>query len=162
MDQLSSKACRTISKIRSGTFRPRKAQSRRGTHRLFAVLPQSHFATRYLPIDTGGLLALLSISWRERGYSRKERTEAAKAFKANRAEGWSRIFRLERLKGIRVPGMPVEEGKRQRGTPRRFGFFMATDGVGCSFICRRPHRAAQPPPTPETVRCNPNEVVDDR
>ena len=161
MEKLSSKASQTIDEIRRGVFRPRKTQSRRGTHRLFAALPQFTFKTRYLPIDTQVLANLLSISLRKKGHSRQQRGEARATFTTEkRAEGWSHVFRLERLQGIKVPGMPVQEGKRQQVTPREFGFYMETDGVGCSFVCRRPLHAAppQPPYTPETVPCNPKVI----
>ena len=75
-----------------------------------------------------------------------------KAFKAKETEWWDHVFDLEPLKGIQVPGMPVEEDKRQRSTPRWFEFFMMTDGVACSFLCKRPKRAAAAPPhTPQSV-----------
>jgi hypothetical protein len=132
-----------------------KVQSRRGTRRLFAVLPQFGFATRYLPIDTEVLLDLLSIGRRRKGDSHQQMDEAEEAFKASKAEGWRRLFRLERLRGTKVPGMPVQKGKSWR----EFSFYMETDGVGCSFICCRPRAAAQDPYTPETVPYDPRKTT---
>jgi hypothetical protein len=157
MNELSAKASQAIKAIRSGTFRPRRAQARqRGTSRLFAVFPQFGFATRYLPIDTQVLLGLLTIHWRKKGHTEKRIADAREAFKANRAEWWRRVFRLERLRGISVPG---QKGKRQRTTKRRFKFYMETDGVACSFICRRPARKAAAQNTPKTVPYDKNKTV---
>jgi hypothetical protein len=101
------------------------------------------------------------ISWRQKEHpDGLQGVEASADFWARRAEWWGRCFRLERLQGIKVPGMPVLEGKRQRDTPRQFGFFMMTDGVGCSFVCHRARRGAAPSPyTPETVPYDPDTTV---
>ena len=48
-------------------------------------------------------------------------------------------------------GMPAGGGEGQRGTRRWFALFMMTDGVACSFLCKRPKRAAAPPLTPQSA-----------
>ncbi|KAK9315008.1 hypothetical protein V1524DRAFT_119321 [Lipomyces starkeyi] len=67
MERLEQKAQRTIEKIRSGSFCPKKFLSKSGTNRAFSILPQFSLETRYLPVDNHVLRELLSTLWR-RGY----------------------------------------------------------------------------------------------
>jgi hypothetical protein len=143
MKELSDKASQTIKDIQDGKSWPRTTQSRRrGTSRLFAVLPQFGFATRYLPIDTEVLFSLLKISRREKEEDSQQVADARETvrekedsqqvadaretFRANRAEEWCSVFRLGRLQGVKVPEMPVQEGKDKRRTEREFNFYMET------------------------------------
>jgi hypothetical protein len=161
MEGLTLKARKVVEKIRQGTFRPTKFLTLRGPHRLFSAVPQTQYATRYMPIDTRVLKELVSITWgpnaaqhpdadmlrqvaEETGvaYSRQCLLE----FDLNRSHWWSRFFDFDRLHGIRVPDIPSI-----RTTPRFFDFFITTDGVGCSIICRRPKREVPEPLTPQTV-----------
>ncbi|KAK9319911.1 hypothetical protein V1517DRAFT_341289 [Lipomyces orientalis] len=151
MGRLEQKAQRTIEKIRRGSFCPKKFLSTSGTNRAFSVLPQFSFATRYMTVDNRVLRELLSTLWR-RGYhpfphqlpeSARQGVPMAAAreeFENHHAEWWCRLFRLYRIQGIQVPGIPVPMGLPSRETQRRFDFYMSTDGVGSSFICRRPKR----------------------
>jgi hypothetical protein len=162
MDKLTDEARRAISEIKDGKFQPQKDAAQGGTYRLFAALPQPHFTTRYMPIDTTVLHGLMAFCWRQHKHPDDiHRGVSLKKFKTEAAEWWSRVFRLERLGGIKVPGMSTQEGKHQRSTPRRFGFLMMTDGVGCSFHCRRPGRkkAAASPYTPQTAPYKPDKTV---
>ncbi|KAK9387001.1 hypothetical protein V1515DRAFT_580383 [Lipomyces mesembrius] len=65
-------------------------------------------------------------------------------FDSNRSEWWCRLFRLHRIQGIQVPGILLPAGLPSRQTERQFDFYMSTDGVGASFICRRPRRTPGP------------------
>ncbi|KAK9427543.1 hypothetical protein V1505DRAFT_358684, partial [Lipomyces doorenjongii] len=162
--KLEQKAQRTIEKIRSGSFCPKQFLSSSGTNRAFSILPQFSFATRYLPVDNRVLRELLSTLWR-RGYhpfphqlpeSARQgvpMTAARQELDNNHAEWWCRLFRLHRIQGIQVPGIPLPAGLPSRETHRRFDFYMSTDGVGSSFICRRPKRIR----TPQTA-VNPTTV----
>jgi hypothetical protein len=51
-DKLAAKAAETIDEINSNSFRPKRYLQQRGLHRLFHIIPQHTFATRYFPIDT--------------------------------------------------------------------------------------------------------------
>jgi hypothetical protein len=75
-------------------------------------------------------------------------------FDLNRSHWWTRFFNFDRLHGIRVPDLPS-----QRTTPRLFDFFITTDGVGCSVICRRRKRETQEPLTPQTVNLHLGETI---
>ncbi|KAK9491579.1 hypothetical protein V1508DRAFT_203853 [Lipomyces doorenjongii] len=146
MEKLEQKAQRTIEKIRSGSFCPKQFLSSSGTNRAFSILPQFSFATRYLPVDNRVLRELLSTLWR-RGYHpfpHQLPESARQGFDNNHAEWWCRLFRLHRIQGIQVPGIPLPAGLPSRETQRRFDFYMSTDGVGSSFICRRPKRIRTP------------------
>jgi hypothetical protein len=163
------KARRVAEKIRQGVFRPKKFLNRRGPHRLFSAIPQTQYATRYMPIDTRVLRELVTTTWgsnsaqhpyaemlrqvaQETGipYSRQCQLE----FDLNRSHWWSRFFNFERLHGIRVPDLPST-----RTTPRLFDFFITTDGVGCSVICRRPKSEPLEPLTPQTVNLHLGRTV---
>jgi hypothetical protein len=161
MEGLTLKARKVADKIRQGTFRPKKFLNRRGPHRLFSVAPQTQYSTRYMPIDTRVLRELVSTTWGE-NYARHPaaamlRQVAAETgvaysrqcvleFDLNRSHWWSRFFDFDRLHGIRVPDLPSN-----RTSQRFFHYFITTDGVGCSVICRRPTQEPQQPPTPQTV-----------
>lgn len=102
-------------------------------------------------LDPQVLLQLHRIKWRnarERGEDSKSAGEREKDFKAREGYYWAKVFK--KLGGIPVPGVTRDgpsEGKR-------FSFYMETDGVGCSFGCRKPKR---PPPkrhTPADVPMN--------
>lgn len=158
MAKLTDEARRAITEIEKGEFRCQKAAARRGTYRGFAPLPQHHYATRYMPIDTTILHRLLSLCWRKHGYPdgvEKHLSEAK--FRAEEAKWWSHVFRLKELEGVVAAGASVLEDEEQRSAKRRFGFFMMTDGVACSFYYYRPKRAAASAPrhTPETVHVEP-------
>jgi hypothetical protein len=161
MEGLTVKARKVAEKIRQGTFRPRKFLNRRGPHRLFSALPQTQYATRYLPIDTRVLRELVAITWGPNSaghpYAAELRQVAAETgisfteqwrleFDLNRSYWWSRFFDFERLHGIRVPDIPSN-----RTTRRMFDFFISTDGVGCSVVCKRPETQPGPTYTPQTV-----------
>jgi hypothetical protein len=103
-------------------------------------------------IDSVVLLDLLRMVWSELGHPEGlVGTLAAEEFERNYARYWMRIFRLEHLQGIQVPGAAFPPGIPTRRTTREFGFSMSTDGVGCSFTCRRPRRVQVKPYTPQTV-----------
>lgn len=82
-------------------------------------------------------------------------------FKAEEAKWWNHVFRLEELGGVVATGASVLEDEEQRSAKRRFGFFMMTDGVACSFYYYRPKRAAASAPrlTPQTVSFEPGKSV---
>ena len=148
MDKLSAKACQAIDEIKSGIFQPRKASAKRGTYKTFALLPQHRYTTRHMPIDTTTLHRLFSLCWEQHGYpDGVQRHMSEKEFRERETEWWKRVFRLELLKGVKVP---AGEGEGQPDG-QEFGFLMETDGVACSFICRRPRRAAAPRYTPQSV-----------
>jgi hypothetical protein len=159
---MSTKARKTIDKIDTGSFRPRKYTSRRGTHRIFSALPQPSFTTRYMPLDSVVLKQLMGLMVKNRTHPNYADFVAAAAaaarrttplavmyrdFEANRAAWWSRIFDFSMLDGIQVPGAPLPG----RTTQRNFAFYMSTDGVGCSFTFRRAARPPRTEFTPENV-----------
>ncbi|KAK9388089.1 hypothetical protein V1515DRAFT_579533 [Lipomyces mesembrius] len=92
-------------------------------------------------VSSRNLQGLVSIRWQQ---GRKE-------FDNNRSEWWCRLFRLHRIQGIQVPGIILPAGLPSRQTERQFDFYMSTDGVGASFICRRPRRTPGPAVNPATV-----------
>jgi hypothetical protein len=161
MEGLTLKARRVADKIRQGTFRPKKFLTLRGPHRLFSAIPQTQYATRYMPMDTRVLRELVATTWgpnaAQHPYAAELRQVAAETgipylrqclleFDLNRSDWWTRFFNFGRLHGIRVPDIPSH-----RTTPRMFDYFITTDGVGCSVICRRPKREVPEPLTPQTV-----------
>ncbi|KAK9386852.1 hypothetical protein V1515DRAFT_580550 [Lipomyces mesembrius] len=133
VEKLERKAQRTIEKIRSGSFCPKKFPFSRGTNRAFSSLPQFSFATRYMSIDNRVLRELLVTLWR-RGLPSIPRATAG-ICKARYRYGGSKA---------RVPGILLPAGLPSRQTERQFDFYMSTDGVGASFICRRPRRTPGP------------------
>ena len=148
MDKLTAKALQAIEEIKDGIFQPRKASAKRGTYKLFAALPQHRYTTHYMPIDTAILHRLLSLCWEQDKYPADVQGPGTlKEFREKETEWWKRVFRLELLKGVKVP---AGEGEGQPDG-QEFGFLMETDGVACSFICRRPRRAAAPRYTPQSV-----------
>jgi hypothetical protein len=164
MEGLTLKARKVADKIRQGTF-----LNRREPHRLFSVVPQIQYATRYMPMDTRVLRELVATTWgpnaAQHPYAAELRQVAAETgipyrsqclleFDLNRSEWWSRFFNFGRLHGIRVPGLPSTRTSR-----RSFDYFITTDGVGCSVICRRPKREPQQPLTPQTVDIKLGETV---
>ena len=158
MAKLSAKACQTITEIKTGTFRPRKASAKRGTYRLFAALPQHHFTTRYMPIDTTILHRLLSLCWKQYKYPDGVQGRVSeKEFRKEETKWWNHVFDLKPLNGVKVPEMPAGEGEEQQDR-RVFSFLMETDCFGCSFTCYRPKRAAAPPLTPESAPLNEGET----
>jgi hypothetical protein len=148
-------ARRACSDIARGAFYPRKdlVPSRRGVHRLFAPLPQFGFKTRYMSVNSQMLRSLLGMAWpKERGLPEGlERLPTAK----DKDGLWGFVFRLERLKGVQVPGMP--EGSRS--TESQFQHLFQTDGFACSFTCDRPAREPEPGPTAETVRITEDTIL---
>ena len=160
MAKLTSKARQTIAEIDKGEFHPRKTAARRGTYRLFTALPQHHFTTRYMPIDTTILHSILSRCWKKYGYPDDVAGHVTRDdFKAKEKKWWSYVFRLKRLGGTVADRMGVPEDGEQQSTRRQFGFFMMTDGEACSFHYSRPKRAAAPRYTPETVPFKPGKTV---
>ncbi|KAK9369805.1 hypothetical protein V1509DRAFT_645536 [Lipomyces kononenkoae] len=161
--KLEQKGQRTIDKISSGSFRPKKFLSNsRGTNRAFSALPQFSFGTRYMAVDNRVLKELLVTLWRCGYHPFPDGLPATagpgipmmaarQEFDDHQAEWWCRLFRLHRIRGIQVPGIPLPAGLPSRQTPRQFDFYMSTDGVGASFICRRPRRARPTSVTPMTV-----------
>ena len=188
-DKLLTAAHQARCEISAGTFRPQQGVSaaRRGTRRLFAVLPHFGFTTRYMPVDTTVLKTLVGAMWPKRS-TRPGWLRRLLATKGPRV-WWNRIFRLRRLRGTQVPDIPTVNGAKQkpkkqrpkkqqpkkrrpkkrrlvnprsmtpRRTQRQFGWFMMTDGVACSFKCERPKRAAAPVYTPVSVPMNKNTIV---
>jgi hypothetical protein len=169
MEGLTLKARKVADKIRQGTFRPRKFLTLRGPHRIFSVVPQIQYATRYMPIDTRVLRELVAITWGpnyvQHPYADMLREVAAETdvpysiqcrleFDINRSHWWARFFDLQRLHGIRVPDLPST-----RTTQRFFDFFITTDGVGCSILCRRPKIEVPEPLTPRTVDIKLGETI---
>ncbi|KAK9364111.1 hypothetical protein V1504DRAFT_10578 [Lipomyces starkeyi] len=153
--RLEQKAQRTIEKILSGSFCQKKFLSKSGTNRAFSILSQFSFATRYLPVDNRVLRELLSTLWRrwyhpfphqlpESARQGVSMAAARQEFDSHHAEWWCRLFRLHRIQGIQIPGIPLPAGFPSRETHRRFDFYISTDGVGSSFICRRPKRTRTP------------------
>ncbi|KAJ8099196.1 hypothetical protein POJ06DRAFT_130595 [Lipomyces tetrasporus] len=162
-EKLEQKAQKTIDKIRSGSFCPKQFVGTSGANRAFSALPQFSFGTRYMGVDNRVLRELLAILWR-RGYhpfadqlpeSARPgipRMAARQEFDGHQPEWWCRLFRLHRIQGIQVFGIPLA---LSRQTQRQFDFYMSTDGVGASFTCRRPRRipatAVNPTTAPFTV-----------
>jgi hypothetical protein len=159
---MTVKARKAIVKIDGHSFSPRKFTSRRGTHKLFAALPQPAFTTRYMPVDSTVLKQLLGLLVKNRTHpdyaafvaaataAARRTTPLAvmyRDFEANRAAWWSRIFDFTKLDGIQVPDVPLPG----RTTDREFAYYMSTDGVGCSFTFRRAARPPRTEFTPENV-----------
>jgi len=93
---------------------------------------------------------------------------------------WLSIFRLGHLQGVQVPDTSAAAGAAAAGASaagasaagaaaasasaagdgplRRFGFFMSTDGVGCSFKCERPKRESAPAHTASSVSMNEDTI----
>jgi hypothetical protein len=142
-------------------FFPRKGDldSQRGTRRLFAALPQYGFATRYMPISTAVLRAIVGLAW---GNNKTNRPKGLQGLTTDSEdwEWWSHVIRPDRLQGVQVPGTPDEAVANRRSTKRQFAFFMSTDGVGCSLLCCRPKRAsASAPLTADKIQFGPNTVI---
>ncbi|KAK9349298.1 hypothetical protein V1522DRAFT_418204 [Lipomyces starkeyi] len=140
-EKLEQKAQKTIEKIRSGSFCPKQFLRTSGANRAFSALPQFSFGTRYMAVDNRGLKELLATLWR-RGYhpfpdglpasARPgiSRMAARQEFDEHQAGWWCRLFRLHRIQGVQVPGIPLPAGLPSRQTQRQFDFYMSTDGVG--------------------------------
>ncbi|KAK9483506.1 hypothetical protein V1527DRAFT_472845, partial [Lipomyces starkeyi] len=129
MERLEQKAQRTIEKIRIGPFCPKKFLSKSGTNRAFSILPQFSFPTRYLPVDNRVLRELLSTLWRrvyhpfphqlpESARQGVFMAAARQEFDSHHAEWWWRLFRLHRIQGIHIPGIPLPASLPSRETPR--------------------------------------------
>ena len=151
LEKLLAAARQTRCEIDSGTFCILKSDpsSPRGTRRRFAALPQFSFKIRYMPLSTAALRRIVRMAWPDE----EDRPAVLKGLTAKESkpsEWWRRIFKLEQLRGVQIPGMAAVGGK-ERDTKREFELFMSTDGIGCSFLCNRPKRASGPAPTPETV-----------
>ena len=136
--QLDAIREKTIASIEGNSFRPQMHLQRRGAHRQFDILPQHGYTTRFLPINTEVLLELHKIVWDSHGHPEGDRLktkgEQDADFRERQGYWWSTVFRLEKLQGMRVPGMDMPH----RTTAREFSFYMETDGFSCSFICWRP------------------------
>ena len=98
-DKLLSEAQQAINEIRNGSFcrGERHPFSRHGVRRLFAVLPQHGFTTRYMPIAKEELRALLGMARGQPGGSQLP------SAKADDDELWASIFKLRKLQGVQVP-----------------------------------------------------------
>ncbi|KAK9366104.1 hypothetical protein V1509DRAFT_611902 [Lipomyces kononenkoae] len=158
---IEHKAQKTIGEIRSGSFRPKQYLSTSGASRAFSALPQFSFATRYMSVDNRVLRELLATLWRRghhpfpNGLPASARpgipmVAARQEFDGHQAEWWCRLFRLDRIQGIQVPGISLA-GLHSRQTQRQFDFYMSTDGVGASFICRRPRHTPRTAVNPMSV-----------
>jgi len=126
------------------------------------VLPQVSFKTHYIAINTVALRGILNIAWPEDKRTRKKENKKRPAVfqlsatEENESKLWHSIFRLELLHGVQVPDTSAAAsanagGAAADGPKRRFGFFMSTDGVGCSFKCDRPKQEVAPANTPGSV-----------
>ncbi|KAJ8101956.1 hypothetical protein POJ06DRAFT_74384 [Lipomyces tetrasporus] len=162
-EKLEQKAQKSIDKIRSGSFCPKQFALTSGANRAFSALPQFSFGMRYMGVDNRVLRELLAILWRrgyhpfadqlpESAWPGIPRMAARQEFDEHQPEWWCRLFRLHRIQGIQVPGIPLP---LSRQTQRQFDFYMSTDGVGASFTCLRPRRtpatAVNPTTAPFTV-----------
>jgi hypothetical protein len=66
------------------------------------------------------------------------------------------VFDFTRLKGVRVPGVDIPG---RSGNQTKFSFYMETDGVGCSFVVKRPKGQAGKKLTPMDVEIDPDNTV---
>jgi hypothetical protein len=155
LDKLDAESQEAIDKIKRNAFQPKKYFQRRGPHRRFHVLPQHGFATRYFPMDGRVFLELHRILWKDPKHPHPQAGEFEHKkdrdadFFARRGYWWSTVFDLTLLKGVHIPGVDIPGRAEQQ---KHFSFFMATDGVGCSFVCWRPKRQGDKKAyTPETV-----------
>ena len=143
LDKLEAKGQETIGMIKAGTFRPEKYLQRRGPHRLFHILPQHGFTTRYFPMDRQVFLELHRILWKDPKHPHpqagefKYKKELYADFFAREGYWWDSVFDLRKLKGVHIPGVDIPGRSEQQ---KHFSFFMSTDGVGCSFVCWKPKR----------------------
>lgn len=105
---MEEKRKKTVAEIDAKSFRPKKYSSSEAPHRLFHLLPQHGYGTRYMPIDTHILLDLHRIvsrkGHRPEGYENKPRKEMVKSFRdrAQWAYWWRSIFDFKKLKGVEV------------------------------------------------------------
>ena len=145
LDKLEAESQETIDKIKRNAFRPEKYLQRRGPHRRFHILPQHGFATRYFPMDGQVFRDLHRILWEggehphpQAGEFKFKKDRDADFF-SRRGYWWNTVFDLKQLKGVHIPGVDIPGRSEQQ---KHFSFFMATDGVGCSFVCWKPKRQA--------------------
>jgi hypothetical protein len=114
-----------------------------------------------MTLDTQALFELCNQTWRGQlgrgdhvgGFPTRD--TARQDFVTHASQWWLSVFKLEHLSGITVPNAPLPPPNGQtrpgRMTTRRFDFGLSTDGVGCSFLCKRAKRETPAPWTPETV-----------
>jgi hypothetical protein len=124
------------------------------------VLPQLSFKTRYIAINTAALRGLLNLAWPEDKRKKKENQKRPAVFQLSAEDEdesklWHSVFRLKLLHGVQVPDTSAAASASAAadggGPKRRFGFFMSTDGLGCSFKCERPKHEAATANTPGSV-----------
>lgn len=110
-----------------------------------------------LPCWTQVLLDLHRIKWRnarKRGEDSKSAKERVADFKARVGYYWAKVFNFKKLKGIPVPKVTRKDPSKGK----QFSFYMETDGVGCSFVCKKPKRPHPKRYTPMDVPMNDSTV----